>query len=224
MEDGKVMINVLYEDNHLLVVEKPINILVQKDNTGDKDLLTILKNYIKEKYNKPGNVYLGLVHRLDRDTAGLMIVAKSPLYAAQWTKMIGGKLVQKEYTAICVGKLKNHKGIIRTAVIQHGNEKPATTHYNIIEEKIIKTEEDEFTITKYNLRLETGRMHQIRIHLAKENCPIIADDKHGNFKINKKVRKLGYKQLMLAATKLTIPINGKNCIFEIPLPEHMNIF
>ena len=165
-----------------------------------------------------------LVHRLDRDTAGLMIVAKSPLYAAQWTKMIGGKLVQKEYTAICVGKLKDHKGIIRTAVIQHGNEKPATTHYNIIEEKIIKTEEDEFTITKYNLRLETGRMHQIRIHLAKENCPIIADDKHGNFKINKKVRKLGYKQLMLAATKLTIPINGKNCIFEIPLPEHMNIF
>ena len=209
-------IPIIYENEEILIINKPVGIAVQ----GGKDIAHPLDKELPMQLGYP--IYL--VHRLDRDTAGLMIVAKSPLYAAQWTKMIGGKLVQKEYTAICVGKLKNHKGIIRTAVIQHGNEKPATTHYNIIEEKVIKTEEDEFTITKYNLRLETGRMHQIRIHLAKENCPIIADDKHGNFKINKKVRKLGYKQLMLAATKLTIPINGKNCIFEIPLPEHMNIF
>ena len=71
------MINIIYEDNHLLVVEKPINIIVQEDNTKDKDLLTILKEYIKEKYNKPGNVYLGLVHRLDRPVGGIMVFAKT---------------------------------------------------------------------------------------------------------------------------------------------------
>ena len=77
MEDGKLMINILYEDNHLLVVEKPINMPVQADKSGDVDLLNVLKKYLKDKYNKPGNVYLGLVHRLDRPVGGVMVFAKN---------------------------------------------------------------------------------------------------------------------------------------------------
>ena len=85
MEDGNLMnnINIVYEDNHLLVVEKPINIPVQEDSSKDKDLLTILKEYIKVKYNKPGNVYLGLVHRLDRPVGGIMVFAKTSKAASR---------------------------------------------------------------------------------------------------------------------------------------------
>ena len=87
MEDGKVMkINIIYEDNHLLVVEKPINIPVQEDSTKDENLLDILKKYIKEKYNKPGNVYLGLVHRLDRPVGGIMVFARTSKAASKHLK------------------------------------------------------------------------------------------------------------------------------------------
>ena len=91
------MINIIYEDNHLLVVEKPINIIVQEDNTKDKDLLTILKEYIKEKYNKPGNVYLGLVHRLDRPVGGIMVFAKTSKAASRLSEQIRVKSFKKIY-------------------------------------------------------------------------------------------------------------------------------
>ena len=209
-------IPIIYENEEILIINKPAGIAVQ----GGKDIAHPLDKELAIQVGYP--IYL--VHRLDRDTAGLMIVAKSPLYAAQWTKIIGGRLVQKEYTAITIGSLKNKSGTFRTKIVQHGTEKPAITHYNIIEEKNINLQEEEITLSKFLLKLETGRMHQIRIHLANENCPIAGDDKHGNFKLNKKVRKLGIKQLLLCASKLTIPLNGKNVVFEIPLPEYMNIF
>ena len=88
MGDGKVMINIIYEDNHLLVVEKPINVPVQKDSSGDKDLLTMLKEYLKKKYNKPGDVYLALVHRLDRPVGGVMVFAKTSKAASRLSKQI----------------------------------------------------------------------------------------------------------------------------------------
>ena len=99
------MINIIYEDNHLLVVEKPINIIVQEDNTKDKDLLTILKEYIKEKYNKPGNVYLGLVHRLDRPVGGVMVFAKTSKAASRLSEQIREKKLEKEYLCIVDGKM-----------------------------------------------------------------------------------------------------------------------
>ena len=88
MEDGKVMskLNVLYEDNHIIVVEKPANVLSQGDATGDLDLLTMVKQYVKVKYNKPGNVYIGLVHRLDRPVGGIMVFARSSKAAARLNK------------------------------------------------------------------------------------------------------------------------------------------
>ena len=90
-------INVIYEDNHLLVVLKPVNVLSQSDNTKDLDLQTMLKNYIKVKYQKPGNVYLGLVHRLDRPTGGIMVFAKTSKCAARLTEQIQNKSFQKSY-------------------------------------------------------------------------------------------------------------------------------
>ena len=205
-------IDILFENDQILVINKPCGIAVQ----GGEGIAHPLDKELPAQLGYP--VYL--VHRLDRDTAGLMIVAKSPLYAAQWTKMIGGKLVRKEYTAICAGTMPAKKGTIKTAVIQHGTEKPAVTHYEVLEEKNVSIEEKTVTLSKIHLRLETGRMHQIRIHLAKQNCPIAGDDKHGNFKINKLLRKAcGIKQLLLAATSLTFPVDGRDKTISIPCPE-----
>ena len=100
------MINVIYEDNHIIVVEKPIGVLSQEDNTKDKDLLTLTKKYIKEKYNKPGNVYLGLVHRLDRMVGGVMVFAKTSKAASRLSEAIRKKELTKNYLAIVKGKVK----------------------------------------------------------------------------------------------------------------------
>ena len=100
MEDGKVMINVLYEDNHLLVVEKPINMPVQEDESKDIDLLSKLKQYRKEKENKPGNVYVGLIHRLDRPVGGVMVFAKTSKAASRLSEQIRKNEWEKVYLAI----------------------------------------------------------------------------------------------------------------------------
>ena len=99
---------ILYEDNHLLVVVKPANMPVCPDSSKDEDLLTILKNYLKEKYHKPGNVYLGLIHRLDRPVTGIMVFAKTSKAAERLTKQIQEKKITKTYYAVVYGKLKNN--------------------------------------------------------------------------------------------------------------------
>ena len=114
MEDGKkkMKINVLYEDNHVLVVEKPLNVLSQGDNTKDKDLLTMVKEYIKEKYNKPGNVYLGLVHRLDRPVGGVMVFAKTSKAASRLSDQVREKIFKKKYLAVVDGKFETTQGTL----------------------------------------------------------------------------------------------------------------
>ena len=104
MQDMKNNLNILYEDNHLIVVEKPVNVLSQSDNTKDIDMLTMIKNYIKEKYNKPGNVYLGLVHRLDRPTGGIMVFAKTSKAAKRLSEQIRNKEFEKKYYAVAYNK------------------------------------------------------------------------------------------------------------------------
>ena len=106
MEDGKVMINIIYEDNHLLVIEKPVNMPVQKDKSNDKDLLTSLKEYLKEKYHKLGNVYLGLVHRLDRPVGGVMVFAKTSKAASRLSMQIKNQTFKKTYIAVVKGNIK----------------------------------------------------------------------------------------------------------------------
>ena len=110
--------NILYEDNQIIVVEKPVNIPSQGDKTGDIDMLTIIKEYIKEKYNKPGNVYLGLVHRLDRPVGGVMVFAKTSKAAARLSEEVREKIFQKTYLVIVNGKMEEEKRSIRRLFIK----------------------------------------------------------------------------------------------------------
>lgn len=102
-------LKVIYEDNHIIVVEKPVNIPSQGDKTGDVDMLTIIKEYLKKKYNKPGNVYLGLIHRLDRPVGGVMVFAKTSKAAARLSGEVREKIFQKTYLVIANGKFEEEK-------------------------------------------------------------------------------------------------------------------
>lgn len=110
-------IKIIYEDNHIIVVEKIPNIPSQADKTGDTDMLTLVKKYIKEKYNKPGNVYLGLVHRLDRPVGGVMIFAKTSKAASRLSNQIREKVFRKKYLAVVDGKIDEKKRKIRKLFI-----------------------------------------------------------------------------------------------------------
>ena len=212
-------IPVLYEDDEIYVINKPAGLSVQ----GGQGVKHSLDNDFAQQVG--AKVYL--VHRLDKDTSGLMIVAKSPFAASKWTKLISSKAVKKEYIAICVGKMKDKKGVITENLIQHGSEKSAVTYFTVEEEKNFTTEIEGYeniSLSFLRLKLETGRMHQIRIHLAKNGCPIAGDDQHGNFKLNKALKKaLKIKSLLLASVRLTLPLNGRESVFEIELPPHMKI-
>lgn len=110
-------LNVIYEDNHIIVVEKIVNVPSQSDKTGDVDMLTLVKQYIKEKYNKPGNVYVGLVHRLDRPVGGVMVFAKTSKAASRLSNQVRGKTMKKQYLAVVDGKIEKQKRNIRRLFI-----------------------------------------------------------------------------------------------------------
>ena len=114
-------LNILYEDNHVIVVEKKINVLSQSDNTKDLDMLTMLKEYLKEKYHKKGNVYLGLVHRLDRPTGGLMVFAKTSKAATRLSNQIKNKELIKKYYAVVHGILKEKEGVLKNYIFKDNN-------------------------------------------------------------------------------------------------------
>ena len=205
------MIPIIYENSEILVINKPCGLAVQGGQgitrSLDKDLST------QTGYK------IFLVHRLDKDTSGLMIVAKNAQAASKWTKLISSKDITKEYIAICVGKLKQNKGIIREDLIQHGQKKTAVTEYQVEKEWMLQAHNNdapvEIQMSQIRLKLQTGRMHQIRIHLSKQNCPVAGDDQHGNFKLNKILRKAaGMKTLQLFSVKLTLP-DGQS--FELPM-------
>ena len=196
-------LTILYEDEEIFVINKNSGLAVQGGANVKHSIDVDFADEIGQK--------IFLVHRLDKDTAGLMIVAKNPAAAAKWTKLISGKTVKKEYIAICAGTIEPKKGIICEKIVQHGEEKKAVTNYEV--EKEIETECGK--LSQIRLLLETGRMHQIRIHLAKNSCPIAGDDQHGNFKLNKQLKKtLGIKKLLLASVKLTVPLQSKNQMFK----------
>ena len=111
-------LEILYEDNHIIVVFKEANVLSQSDITGDKDMLTMIKEYLKEKYNKPGNVYLGLVHRLDRPVSGIMVYAKTSKAAARLSEQIRKNELEKHYLAVINGYMDEKKGILKDYLIK----------------------------------------------------------------------------------------------------------
>ena len=207
-------INVLYEDNHVLVVEKPINVPTQEDDSKDKDLLTILKEYIKEKYNKPGNVYLGLVHRLDRPVGGVMVFAKTSKAASRLSDQIRLNKFNKVYNAVCLGNVNNEgrledkllKDTKRNIVKVDPNGKQSILNY-----KKLKQKEN---LTLVEIKLETGRPHQIRVQMSNNNNPLYGDQKYN------KNSKVG-QQLALFAKKLEFyhPTTKELMSFELELPN-----
>ena len=202
-------IPIIYQNSEIFIINKKAGMPVQG---GEK-----ISHSLDEELAKQVGQKVYLVHRLDKDTSGLMIVAKTPQAANKWTKLIGSKQVQKEYIAICAGAINQKQGEISEDIIQHGQSRRAVTHYQVEKEwKLEREEEAPVQMCQIRLQLETGRMHQIRIHLAKQGCPIAGDDQHGNFKINKVLRKIaGIKHLQLFSVKLTLPLEGTIKTFEI---------
>ena len=178
MEDGNQMINVIYEDNHIIVVEKPVNIPVQADDSKDLDFLSMIKKYIKDKYNKPGNVYVGLVHRLDRPVGGIMVFAKTSKAASRLSEQVRLNKIKKVYHAVIEGKpLK--EGHLEDYLLK--DSKTNTTKVNksgklsILDYKLISTVEN---LSLVKVFLKTGRSHQIRVQFSSRNLPLYGDQRY----------------------------------------------
>lgn len=208
-------LKVIYEDNHIIVVEKPVNIPSQGDKTGDIDMLSIIKLYIKEKYNKPGEVFLGLVHRLDRPVGGVMIFAKTSKAASRLSNQVREKVFRKKYLAIVNGKFNNHKGTLKDYLLKNEktnmskivSEGTKNSKYAEIDYEVLKYDSDlDLSVLKINLH--TGRHHQIRVQLSSRQHSIYGDQKYGG-------RGHG-KQICLWAYELTIqhPITKKEMTFN----------
>lgn len=244
------LIPIIYENEEIIVINKAAGMPVQG---GEK----IVHSLDRELSVQMGyKIYL--VHRLDKDTSGLMIVAKSSAAANKWIKLISSHQVKKEYKAVCIGKPKSSSGKIKENIEEFGVKKFAVTEYRLEKsffvspkkkpadfadsvenvsgkpleknQKIAAQPEksgglqngEKIELSLVHLKLETGRMHQIRIHLAKSGCPIAGDDKHGNFRLNKVLRKIaGVKSLLLCSFRLVLPLDEGKREFEIDLPSHI---
>lgn len=211
-----IKLNILYEDNHIIVVEKPFNVLSQADNTGDIDMLTLIKKYIKEKYNKPGNVYLGLVHRLDRPVGGVMVFAKTSKAASRLSDQIRKNEFDKTYLAVVHGIIKEKEGTFKdylkknsdgnTVVTNEKNGKLSILHYNVLD---INKEKNE---TLVEIKLETGRHHQIRVQFSSRGYPLCGDQRYG---------KMDNTQIALYAYKLEFihPVKREKVAFSLCKPN-----
>ena len=212
-------LKVLYEDNHIIVVEKPPNIPSQGDKTNDENMLDIIKGYIKEKYNKPGNVYVGLVHRLDRPVGGVMVFAKTSKAASRLSEQVRNKIFKKEYLAIVDGKLENKSGTLEDYLLKNEKnnmskvvpENTKNAKYAKLDYEVLKYDSD-INLSVLKVLLHTGRHHQIRVQLANCGHSICGDQKYGT-------RGRG-KQISLCAYSLTIvhPITKEEMKFE-DVPE-----
>lgn len=213
-------LEVLFEDNHLLIVNKKSGDIVQGDKTGDTPLSEIVKAYIKATYNKPGNVFLGVVHRLDRPTTGVVVFAKTSKALERLNKLLRDKKVNKTYWAIVKNKPnkeedtiigflkknpKNNKSTLYHSEIE--GSKKAVLHY-----KVIKSLNNYYLL---EVDLETGRHHQIRCQLATIGCPIKGDLKYGFDRSNKDA------SIHLHARKIEFlhPVSNEFISIEAPTPN-----
>ena len=176
----KDKLKVLYEDNHIIVVVKPENVLSQSDITKDIDMLSLVKNYIKEKYNKPGNVYIGLVHRLDRPTGGIMIFARTSKAANRLSKQIKNNEISKTYLAV-IPNFKNKSGEFIDYLKKEDNGNTIVTNkkegkYSNLTYKLIKEKNN---LSLVAIELITGRHHQIRVQFASRGYPLYGDQRYG---------------------------------------------
>jgi len=175
--------DVIYEDNHLIIINKQAGLLSQGDKTNDKSILDYGKEYLKKKYNKPGNVFLGLPHRLDRPTSGAIVLCKTSKALSRMTKMIGDRKINKTYHALVLQKPKDHKGSIISFLRKN-------THKNKVECFQNEVNNSKKAILNFlclnrvgncyllEIDLLTGRPHQIRVQLNSIDCPILGDVKY----------------------------------------------
>lgn len=213
MEDGNQMIKILYEDNHLLVVEKPINIPVQADSSKDMDLLTMLKEDLKIRYKKPGDVYLGLVHRLDRPVGGVMVFAKTSKAAARLSDQVRTHAFQKTYHAVVMG-IPPKDGTLKDYLLK--NEKTNTVTVDkrgkeaILSYFLLKTVKN---MSLVEISLKTGRSHQIRVQFSSRGYPLYGDQRY-----NKTAKEK--EQIALHASSLSFyhPVTKELLTFTSSLP------
>ena len=213
---GKFFIPVLYEDNHLLVVIKPPNLPAQADRSGDDDLLRILKNYIGKKYQKPGNVYLGLVHRLDRPVGGVMVFARTSKAAARLSRDFSAHAQDRRYLAVLQGHLETERmledwllkgadGMVRVVPANAPGAKQA-----ILTTRPLAVRGER---TLVEVKLQTGRSHQIRVQHAHAGLPLWGDARYGDGKPG--------EQIALWAYRLGFehPTRHESLLFTAPPPE-----
>jgi 23S rRNA pseudouridine1911/1915/1917 synthase len=220
MHSTKDNLEVLFEDNHLLIVNKKSGDIVQGDKTGDKPLSDVVKEYIKEKYNKPGEVFLGVVHRLDRPTSGVIIFARTSKALERLNKMLRERTISKTYWAVVKNtplkekdslihflkkNPKNNKSTVFTK--ETDASKKAILHYSVIKKL------DNYSLLEIDL--ETGRHHQIRAQLAYIGSPIKGDLKYGASRSNKD----GSIHLHARKISFTHPVSKENILFLAPIPN-----
>ncbi len=209
-------LEILYEDNHIIVVVKPFNILSQSDDTKDIDMLTLIKSYLKEKYNKPGNVYLGLIHRLDRPTGGIMVFAKTSKAASRLSEQIRLNLFTKKYLAIVSGYFDEKTGVFEDYILKKEDNSSVISNlgkYAKLEYEVLK---EKSNLSLVNILLHTGRHHQIRVQFASRNHPLYGDQRYGE---------TSKKQLALFAYYLSFnhPVTKEKLEF-IKYPDKVGIW
>ena len=223
--NSNIASQIIYEDNHLLVINKKVGQLVQGDKTGDESLLDSIKNFIKIRDNKPGNVFLGLVHRIDRPTSGLVIYAKTSKALSRLTQMVKNREIKKTYWAVVVKEMippsqrlvhylkkneKNNKAIVFPKPTEGAKE--AILTYNIVKSL------DNYLLLEIDL--ETGRHHQIRAQLSKNGTPIKGDLKYGS------LRSSPDGGIHLHARKLEFihPVTKEKIEITAPVPQNDTIW
>ena len=210
-------LNVIYEDNHIIVVVKPQNVPSQADESKDEDMLSLVKAYIKEKYNKPGEAFVGLVHRLDRPTGGIMVFARTSKAANRLSEQIkNGEFVKtyycvtesipKELDGHIVNYLKKVDNIVKIVPMSETGAKRAETIYNVLQTN------GKNALIKVNIL--TGRSHQIRVQMANLNAPIYGDGKYG--KVNKLTNHLA---LWAGELSFKHPTKDETLYFKVYPPE-----
>jgi len=209
-------IEILYEDDFSIIVNKPAGLAVQ----GGKGVKASLDKILEEIRTPPPL----LVHRLDRDTSGVLLAAKGRENAARFSRLLGAeRKTVKQYIAVCGGHPEKEEATITADLLIRRSLKKSETRYRVIKEgKLPLPQPQEYCVLELELR--TGRMHQIRRHLAMTGTPILGDDKYGDFSLNKKLRKaIGLKRLLLHASRLVIR-DEFNIDVHAPLPEYFAQF
>jgi len=205
-------IKILYEDEFILIIDKPAGLAVQ----GGKGVKTSLDSLLAQVRTPPPL----LVHRLDKDTSGIILTAKEREAAARFSLLINGRKVIKQYIAVCAGCPGQKEGVITDKLLIRGSLKNSETGFKVVKTGALAKINLEYSILE--LELGTGRMHQIRRHLAMKGNPILGDDKYGDFSLNKKLKKeINLKRLLLHASRLVINDDVKLDV-SAPLPEYFN--